>query len=78
METVSETLRLLKRQADIERAGRQPRALSIVEERELLAIRSRLERFPAAMRAIAELASARRQSIDQIQVEDVERWEGRG
>ena len=78
METVSETLRLLKRQADIERAGRQPRALSIVEERELLAIRSRLERFPAAMRAIAELAGARRQSIDQIQVEDVERWEGRG
>ena len=44
---------------------------------ELFAIRSRLEDFPAAVRAIAELAGARRQSLDQIRVEDVERWDAR-
>ena len=34
--------------------------------------------FPAAVRAIAELARARHQSVDQIRVEDVERWDARG
>ena len=77
MEPVSETLRLLKRQTEIEQRRRQPGGISILEERELFAIRSRLEDFPAAVRAIAELAGGRRQSLDQIRVEDVERWDAR-
>jgi len=78
MEPVSEALRLLKRQVEIERRHRQPGGISILDERELFAIRARLEDFPAAVRAIAELTGARRQSLDQIRVEDVERWDARG
>jgi hypothetical protein len=76
MEPISESLRLLKRQAEIER--RQSDALTLHEERELFAIRARLTAFPAAVRAIAELARARHQSVEQIRVEDVERWDARG
>ena len=64
MEPISESLRLLKRQAEIER--RQ------------FAIRARLTAFPAAVRAIAELACAKHQFVEQIRVEDVERWDARG
>ncbi len=78
MEPVSEALRLLKRQAEIERRRRQPHGISIIDERELFAIRERLEDYPAAVRAIAELTGARRQSLDQIRVDDVERWDARG
>lgn len=78
MEPVTTALRLLKRQAKIERRRRQPGGISILDERELFAIRERLEDFPAAVRAIAELSGARRQSLDQIRVEDVEHWDARG
>ncbi len=78
MEPVTTALRLLKRQAEIEHRCGQPGGLSIVEERELYAIRARLEDFPAAVRAIAELTGTRRYSLDQIRVEDVERWDARG
>jgi hypothetical protein len=78
MEPVSESLRLLKRQAEIERHRRQPGGITILEERELFVIRERLEDFPAAVRAIAELSGARRQPLDQIRVEDVERWAALG
>ena len=77
MEPVSTALRLLKRQAEIERRRRQPGGISIVEERELFAICERLEHFPAAVGAIAELTGAMRKSLDQICVEDVERWDDR-
>jgi hypothetical protein len=76
MEPVSESLRLLKRQAEIERHNAC--GMTLLEERELFAIRARLTNFPAAVRAIAELARARHQSVDQIRVEDVERWDARG
>lgn len=76
MEPVSESLRLLKRQAEIERRDACGRTL--LEERERFAIRARLANFPAAVRAIAELSGAKRQSLDQIRVEDVERWDTRG
>ena len=78
MEPVTTALRLLKRRAEIERRRRQPGGISILDERELFAIRERLEDFPAAVRAIAELSGARRQSLDQIRVEDVEHWDARG
>ena len=76
MEPVSESLRLLKRQAEIER--REACRMTLLEERELFAIRARLANFPAAVRAIAELSDAKHQSVDQIRVEDVERWDARG
>ena len=76
MEPISESLRLLKRQAEIER--RQYGTITLLEERELFAIRARLTAFPAAVRAIAELARAKHQFVEQIRVEDVERWDARG
>ena len=74
MEPVSEALRLLKRQADLQRR----QGISILAEREIYAIQARLEHFPAAVRAIVELSGAKHQSGDQIRVEDVERWDTRG
>ena len=74
MEPVSEALRLLKRQADLQRR----QGISIIAEREIYAIQARLEHFPAAVRAIVELSGAKHQSVDQIRVEDVERWDTRG
>ena len=38
----------------------------LLEERELFAIRARLTAFPAAVRAIAELACAKHQFVEQI------------
>lgn len=73
MDSIAEALRLLKRQAEIERQRRQPGGITIIEERELFAIRYRLEDFPAGVRAIAELSGARHQSLDQIRIEDLER-----
>ena len=77
MEPVSEALRLLKKQEEIEQRHRHPGGISIIEERELFAIRAKLESFPAAVGAIARLVAAKGQSIAQIRVEDVERWDER-
>ena len=76
MEPVSESLRPLKRQAESER--RQSSGITLLEELEQFAIHARLANFPAAVRAIAELSRAKHQSLDQIRVEDVERWDARG
>ena len=54
------------------------KGISILAEREIYAIQARLEHFPAAVRAIVELSGAKHQSVDQIRVEDVERWDTRG
>jgi hypothetical protein len=77
MEPVTTALRLMKRQEDLEHRRRRPGGISIIEERELFAIRDRLEEFPAAVAAIIEVASATRKSVDQIRLEDVERWDDR-
>jgi hypothetical protein len=77
MEPVNTALRLLKRQEELEHRRRRPGGISIVEERELFAIRSRLEEFPAAVNAIVELTGALRKSVGQISVDDVERWDER-
>jgi hypothetical protein len=76
MEPVSESLRLLNQKAEIEFqcACRMPS----LKERDLFAIRARLTNFLAAVRAIAERARARHQSVEQICAEDVEHWVNRG
>jgi hypothetical protein len=77
MEPVSEALRLLKRQAEIQRQMRRPGGIPILEERELFVIRERLADYPAAVRAIMQLAGTLHTPVDQLRVEDVERWDGR-
>lgn len=76
MEPVQEVLRLLKRQAEIEAQMRRPGGIRITEERELIAIRERLQHFPAATKASLEAASALHRPVEQISVDDVERFQG--
>ena len=77
MEPVSVALQLLKRQAEIQRQMRKPGGIPVLEERELFAIRERLVQYPAAVQAITQLAGATRTPLEQIRVEDVEKWDGR-
>ena len=77
MDSIAETLRLLKRQTQLERRCRQTGRVSTLDERELFTIRARLEQFPAAIAAVAELASAKQKSLDEIRIEDIEQWDDR-
>ena len=71
------SLRLLRRQFELDRQRRQPGGISALEERELFAIRTQLEEFPAAVAAITQLSGATRKALDQICVEDIEGWDDR-
>ena len=52
MEVSSEVQRLLRRHGEISRAMRRPGGIRITTERELLAIREQLKKFPAALQAL--------------------------
>jgi hypothetical protein len=52
MESVNELLKLFMRQAELERAMKQPGGVRVIEERELKTVREKLARVPdAAKRA---------------------------
>ena len=72
MEPLSEALRLLRRQAEIENAMRGPGGIRVTAERELHEIRLTLTRYPGAVRAILEAASRLRRPVDSLSVTDVE------
>jgi len=74
METVNETLGLLKRQAEIENAMKQPGGIRITEEQELHLVRQRLARFPEAVQAVIQAAHALRRPVAQLTATDVEQW----
>jgi hypothetical protein len=74
METVNEALVLLKRQAELEAAMKQPGGIRITEEQELHLVRRRLENFPEAMRAVIEAAHALRRPVSEVSVQEVETW----
>jgi hypothetical protein len=67
-------LTLLKRQAELESAIKQPGDICITEEQELHLVRQRLERFPEAMRAVLQAAHALRRPITEVSTDEVERW----
>ncbi len=73
MEPITEALSLLKRQAEIESGLRQPGGIRVTEERELYALRTRLERYPQAVTAILTTASNLRRPVDTLSLEDVSR-----
>jgi hypothetical protein len=56
MQTVDEALNLLKRQATLETAMRQPGGVRVTEEQELHVVRRRLQEFPQASQAVIEAA----------------------
>jgi len=55
MESVNELLKLFMRQAQLERAMKQPGGARVTEERELHAVRRKLASFPEAVQRVAEM-----------------------
>ncbi len=74
MQTIDDTLMLLRRQADLESAMKQPGGIRITEEQELHTIRRQLERFPEAVEAIIQAAHALRKPMANLNGTDVEAW----
>ena len=72
MVPVTEALALLHRQAALEEAMRRPGGIRVTEERELYELRSRLQKYPAAVRAILDAANRLHRPIDSLTVRDVE------
>jgi hypothetical protein len=74
MQTVEEALTLMRRQAALEAAMKQPGGIRIIEERELHIVRHRLTEFPDATRFVLEAARALRRSIVELSASDIDRW----
>jgi len=74
MQTIDDTLRLLRRQAELECAMKHPGGIHITEEQELHNIRRQLERFPEAVEAIVQAVHALRKPIANLSSTDVEAW----
>jgi hypothetical protein len=66
MEPISEALKLLKRQAEIQQGLRRNSTTRVIEERELYLIRNRLAQFPAAVQAIALTAAELHRPIENL------------
>jgi len=70
-EPIDHALALLKRQATLETALRQPRDIRVTEERELYAVRHQLQRYPEAVSAILQTASSLHRPADSLAPQDV-------
>jgi hypothetical protein len=73
MHSLDETLRLLKRQSQLEKAIRRPGGIRIIEERELVLLRSALEKVPIEVATIMDTAAKMRKPLDNMSPEDLER-----
>ncbi len=71
MEPINEALELLKRQAQLENGLRQAGGIRITEERELYALRERLQRYPQAVSAILQTARNLNRTVDALEARDV-------
>jgi hypothetical protein len=78
VETVNEALNLMKRQTEPGRGLRHPGGIRVTEEREIYAVRQRLQRYAEAIAAILRTASSRRCLEDAMPLEDVRRTVKRG
>jgi len=78
MEPINEALELLKRRAELESGLRQPGGIRITEERELYALRDRLQRYPQAVTAILQTARNLNRPVETLQATDVRRLGGAG
>jgi uncharacterized repeat protein (TIGR04076 family) len=74
MQTIDDTLALLRRQAEIESAMKHAGGVRITVERELHAIRRQLERCPEAVEAIFHAAHVLRKPITILNGTDVDAW----
>lgn len=73
MEPITEALRLLKRQAEIQNGLRHTKANPMLAERELYLIRNKLAQFPAAVQTIGIAAAELHRPVDTLSVRDVEK-----
>ncbi len=73
MEPINEALELMKRQAELETGLRQAGGIRVTEERELYALRERLQRYPQAVTAILHAARNLNRPVDTLQPHDVRR-----
>jgi hypothetical protein len=71
MEPINEALELLKRQAELENGLRQAGGIRVTEERELYALRERLQRYPQAVTAILQTARILNRPVDTLRPQDV-------
>jgi len=71
LETVTDALAMLKRQAELESGLRQPGGIRVMEERELYALRQRLQRYPEAVAAILQAAATLRRPVDSLSSDDI-------
>ena len=72
MEPINEALELLKRQSQLETGLRTAGGIRIIEERELYALRERLQRYPHAVTAIRQTARILNRSVDALQPQDLQ------
>lgn len=71
MDNIQRALELLKRQAELESGLRQPGGLRVTSERELYALRERLQRYPEAVNAILQKASNLNRPVDALSASDM-------
>ena len=76
MQTVTDALNLLKRQAELENAMKEPGGIRLTEEQELHVLRRQLQQFPEAMQAVIQAAHALRRPLSELTAQDVEMWAG--
>jgi len=72
VEPLSEALRRLRRQSELEDAIRRPGGIRVVEERENCGLREQLKRYPAAVRAILDDARRLHRPVETLSPRDVE------
>ena len=76
MDNISETVALLRRQAELERQLMNGDDVGVMTERELEMTRLRLAAHPQAVNAVLQTARALRRTPDSITRRDVTDWAG--
>ena len=71
MHPINEALESLEGQAELETALRQVGGIRITEERNLYALRKRLQRYPQAVTAILQTAGSLNRPVDTLQAQEV-------
>jgi hypothetical protein len=75
MEPLTEALRLLRRQSELEEAMRRPGGIRVTEERELYQLKDSLQKYPAAVRAILDASKRLHRPVDVLSVKDIDTGE---
>ena len=73
MEPLSEALRLLQRQAELEARMCNPGGIRVNEEREIFQLQAHLMRIPVATSAVLEASRQLHRPVDVLSIEDVEK-----